>query len=174
MKRVIVITMMAADDSEEAVVESTQDQATLQARGELVRMVFGRMAAQVVATAARLGLMDLIGDGERPAAELAGECGGNAQAMHRLLRTLAALGLLVENTPGSFALTLTGSLLRTDRPDSVHSLVRMFTDPAMLRAWERLEDSVRTGRPSFGEVFGTDWFAYLKETPTCPPGSTRR
>jgi hypothetical protein len=150
---------------EDALVERTLEQATVHARGELVRMVFGHMAAQVVATAGRLHLMDRIGDGERSAEELAGEYGANAQAMHRLLRTLAALGLLVENAAGSFSLTLTGSLLRPEHPDSVHSLVRMFADPALLRGWERLEDSVRTGRPSFGEVFGTDIYAYLKEHP---------
>jgi hypothetical protein len=147
--------------------KSSQDLAAqgLAARGKLVQLVFGHMAAQVVATAARLGLMDLIGDGERTAAELARECGANAQAMHRLLRALAALELLVENRPGSFSLTLGGSLLRTGRPDSVHSFVRMFSDPAMLHAWEHLDDSVRTGEPSFGAVFGTDFFAYLKESP---------
>jgi hypothetical protein len=146
-------------------VEQTKDQAGLQARGELVRMVFGHMTTQVLATAARLGLMDLIGDGERSAADVAGECGANTQAMYRLLRTLAALGLLVENTPGSFSLTPTGALLRTDRRDSARSIVGMFADPEIVRAWERLEDSVRTGQPSFGEVFGTDFFTYLKEKP---------
>jgi hypothetical protein len=44
---------------------------TAEARGALVRLVFGHMAAQVVAVAARFGVADLIGDGERTAAELA-------------------------------------------------------------------------------------------------------
>ncbi|MDT0344427.1 methyltransferase [Streptomyces litchfieldiae] len=139
--------------------------AAAEARGKLGRMVFGTMAAQVVATAARFGLMDRIGDGERTAAELAEECDADPQAMHRLLRALAGLELLTEHQPGTFSATAVGALLVTDRPDSFHSFVRMFTDPAMLRAWDHLEDSVRTGRPAFADVFGTDFFGYLKQNP---------
>lgn len=145
---------------------SREDQAAaMRARGELVQMVFGHMSAHAVATAARLGLMDLIGKGGCSADELARECGAHTQAMLRLLRALAALELLTETQPGRFAPTPVGALLRTDRPDSAHSFVRMFADPAMLRAWEHLDDSVRTGRPSFDEIFGADFFAYLKANP---------
>lgn len=45
------------------------------------------------------------------------------------------------------------------------AMVEMFGDPAMLRAWERLGDSVTTGEISFDQVFGKDFFAYLKERP---------
>jgi hypothetical protein len=41
----------------------------------------------------------------------------------------------------------------------------MFTDPAMLRAWEHLDDSVRTGHTAFEHVYGKDFFAYLKDNP---------
>ncbi|SDD88087.1 acetylserotonin O-methyltransferase [Actinokineospora iranica] len=135
------------------------------ARGKVAQLVFGHMAAQVVATAVRLGVADLIGDGRLTAAEVARERGTDVQATRRLLRTLAALDLVAEDQPGTFALTPAGSLLRVDRPDSLASFVRMFADPAMLRAWEHLDDSVRTGQPSFTEVFGVDFFAYLKDNP---------
>jgi hypothetical protein len=136
-----------------------------EARGKLVRLVFGAMAAQVVATCARLGLADLIGDGERTAAELTEKCGAHAESMNRLLRALAALELLNEHQPGSFRLTPAGGLLRTDRPDSLHSYTRMFTDSAMLQAWQQLDHSVRTGRPAFNDVFGTDFVSHLNAHP---------
>ncbi|MGD3106007.1 methyltransferase [Streptomyces sp. YGL11-2] len=41
----------------------------------------------------------------------------------------------------------------------------MSPNPAMLRAWERLDDSVRTGAPSFDTVHGTDFFGHLAERP---------
>ncbi|WP_245681954.1 acetylserotonin O-methyltransferase [Actinomadura kijaniata] len=145
-------------------VEPNADEA-LRARGTMVGLVFGSMAAQVVAAAARLGLADLIGDGERTSAALARELDAHEQATLRLLRAMAALDLLTEREPGVFALTPAGALLRTDRPDSVDSFVRMFTDPAMLRAWEHLDHSVRTGRTAFDEVFGKDFFAHLKDDP---------
>ncbi|MBE1536914.1 methyltransferase [Actinomadura algeriensis] len=139
--------------------------ATQRARGELVRIVFGHLASQALATAVRFGVMDLIGEGERTAAGLARECAADERAMLRLLRALTALDMLVEDEPGVFSLSAGGALLRTDRPDSVASFVRMFTDPAMWRAWEHLDDSVRTGRTAFDRVFGRDFFAHLKDDP---------
>ncbi len=128
-------------------------------------LVFGHMAAQVVATGARLGVADRIGDGEMTAPELAAECEADPVSMQRLLRTLAALGVLREGASGGFSLTAAGALLRSDHPDSVHSLVTMFADPVMVQAWHRLEGCVRTGETAFDGVFGTDFFSYLKSRP---------
>lgn len=134
-------------------------------RDRIAELVCGHMATRAVAAAASLGLADLIGDGERTTAELAGAAGCHAGALYRLLRSLAALGLLAEPAPGRFRLTASGALLRTDRPDSMHSFVSMCTDPAMLDAWRALDGSVRTGHRAFDEVFGTDFFTHLGADP---------
>lgn len=84
--------------------------------------------------------------------------------MTRLLRALAAIGLLTEK-PEGFALTPAGTLLRTGTPDSMNEFVRMFTDPAILGAWQELDSSIRTGKPAFDSVFGTDFFSHLKTRP---------
>ncbi len=133
---------------------------------ELVeRLVFGSMAAQTVRAAVRLRVVELIGDKERSAAEVAADAGAGPQPTTRLLRALASLGLLREHTAGSFSVTPAGALLDPQRPDSLTSLVRMFTEPTMLRAWEHLDDSVRTGDIAFDTIFGTDFFSHLKELP---------
>lgn len=136
-----------------------------EARAKLVGLVFGHMAAQVVATAVRLRLADRIGDGEMTAPELAAACEADPVSMQRLLRALAGLEVLREGGAGSFSLTGAGALLRTDRPDSVNAMVQMFTDPVMVQAWQQLDACVRTGETAFDEVFGTDFFAYLKGRP---------
>jgi hypothetical protein len=135
------------------------------ARGRLVHLVFGQFAAQAVGVAARLRLADLLGDHAHTAEEIAEQCGTHPQSLTRLLRALAALELLTEPQPGRFALTPAGALLRTDRADSLDAFIRMFTDPAMTAAWQRLDDGVRTSRVMFDEVFGTDFFSYLDERP---------
>lgn len=135
------------------------------ARSKLVQLVFGHLAAQAVVTAAEFGLADQISDGQRSSDELAARSEADPQAMLRLLRALAALGAVTEQRPGSFALTELGGLLRTDRPDSMHAFTRMFADPAMTHAWQRLDFSVRTGDTAFDEVFGTDFFDYLSSHP---------
>lgn len=144
---------------------SHEKQASDEARDALVGIAYGAMAAHTLGAAARLRIVDLIGDGERGADELAAECAAEPRAMGRLLRALAGLGLLVERSPGVFAATPAGALLHSEHPESLNSFARMFTDPTILRAWERLDDSVRTGRPSFDAAFGTDFFAHLAQQP---------
>lgn len=140
-------------------------EASVQDRGRLAQLVFGQMAAQTVATAAAFGLADLIGETERSAAELAEATGCHPGSMTRLLRTLAALELLTESRAGHFRLTGAGALLRTDRPDSMHALVTIFSDAAMLDAWRSLSGAVRTGQVAFDKTFGTDFFTYLAGNP---------
>ena len=110
--------------------------ATTADRDQIVRLAFGSMAAQTLRAAVRLRVVELIGDSPRQAAEVAAEAGAEPLHMTRLLRALSGLGLLKEHAPGSFSATAAGALLDPGHPDSLASFVRMFTDPAVLRAWE--------------------------------------
>lgn len=138
---------------------------TAAGRELVVRMAFGSMAAHTLRAAVRLGVVERIGDGQRTAAEVAADAETAPQPTTRLLRALAALGLLAEDSPGTFSVTESGALLRPDHPASLTSFVRMFTDPAIVRAWEHLERSVRTGEIAFDSVFGTDFFTHLARNP---------
>ncbi|MBN6038842.1 methyltransferase [Amycolatopsis sp. 195334CR] len=132
---------------------------------ELMRLVFGGMAAQVIGVLTRLELADAIGDGGATIAELAAAKDIPGQQMYRLLRAAAGLGLLAEHDGGRFELTPQGALLRRDSPASLHAFARMFTDPIMLAAWPNLEHSLRTGSTSFEDVFGASFFDHLAKVP---------
>ncbi|MZD03560.1 methyltransferase [Streptomyces sp. SID5785] len=134
-------------------------------RGALMSTVFGHMAAQALAAAVRLGIADRLDAQPRDAADVAAALGTHPDATCRLLRALAAAGLTTETAPGAFTLTGRGALLRTGRADSMAGFVGMFLDPAMIGSWARLDDSVRTGRPVFEELFGTDFFGHLAAHP---------
>ncbi|MGW6902864.1 methyltransferase [Streptomyces sp. NPDC054940] len=136
-------------------------------RDLIVRLAFGSMAAQTLRAAVRLRVLELVGDTPRPAAEVAVAVGAERQSMTRLLRALAGLGLLAESesAPDSFSATPAGALLDPGHPDSLTSFVRMFTEPAIVRAWEQLDGSVRTGEIAFDAVFGTDFFSHLGQHP---------
>jgi hypothetical protein len=134
-------------------------------RRTVVDMVFGAFAAQVTATAANLKIADQLGDGERAGVEVAERIEADAGATTRLLRAMAAIGLVEEPKPGVFRLTGPGQLLRSDRPDSLHAFVRMFTDPAIQSSWRELDKAVLTGERVFDGIFGTDFFSYLGERP---------
>lgn len=131
----------------------------------IVDTVFGAMAAEVLFTAARLGVVDLIGDGESAAVDLAAHYNADGTSFARMLRAMAAMGLLAEPTPGRFRVTESGGLLRSDHPDSLRAFVQMFGDPAMLAAWRELETALRTGQTTFDKVYGTSIFEYLAHRP---------
>ncbi|MFE9022038.1 methyltransferase [Streptomyces sp. NPDC007808] len=134
-------------------------------RDLIVRLAFGSMAAQTLRAAVRLKVPELVGDKPRPAAEVAVAAGAEVQPMTRLLRALTGLGLLREHAPDTFSVTPAGSLLDPAHPESLTSFVRMFTEPAIIRAWEHLDGSVRTGDIAFDTVFGTDFFSHLSQHP---------
>ncbi|MFD4742451.1 methyltransferase [Streptomyces virginiae] len=138
---------------------------TAAGREHVVRLAFGSMAAHTLRAAVRLEIVNLIGNAPRTAADVAAAAGAAHQPMTRLLRALTALGLLAEDAPDTFSVTPAGALLGPDHPDSLASFVRMFTDPAIVRAWEHLESSVRTGEIAFDSVFGTDFFSHLARHP---------
>ncbi|MFI0736638.1 methyltransferase [Streptomyces sp. NPDC021100] len=123
------------------------------------------MAAQTLRAAVRLRVVELIGDTARPADDIAADAGADPRSVLRLSRALAGLGLLREHAPGTFSVTPTGMLLDPRRPGSLTAFVRVFTDPVATRAWERLDDSVRTGDVAFDAVFGTDFFGHLARHP---------
>ncbi|PWK64400.1 methyltransferase family protein [Streptomyces sp. CG 926] len=148
-------------------VTNTEVRAAQTAAGRelVVRLAFGTMAAHTLRAAVHLEIVNLIGDAPRTAADVAVAAGAAHQPMTRLLRALTALGLLAEDAPDTFSVTPAGALLGPGHPDSLASFVRMFTDPAIVRAWEHLESSVRTGGIAFDAVFGTDFFSHLARHP---------
>lgn len=161
-------TQRNGDDMNKSTAAPGQDPDVVAARGRLSLLLFGRMSAQVVATATRLGVMERFGadaTAERTADELAAELDTDPRGTLRLLRAMAALELLTETAPGRFTPTPTGAMLSPDRPGSFHTFARMFSDPAMMTGWDHLADSVRTGRTSFEDLHGKDVFTYMAERP---------
>lgn len=129
------------------------------------QLMLGFMTTQLVGTALRLDLPDRIGDETRAADELAVETATHRTSLTRLLRALAGIGVTAEVEPGRFALTATGSRLRTGADGSLHAMARVFTDDSMTRGWHELTDCVRTGEPAFDRLVGTGYYAHLATDP---------
>jgi hypothetical protein len=107
-----------------------------------------------------LGVPDLLADGGRSSAELAEAVGADEDALYRLLRAVAAAGVLREEEGRRFSLTELGGPLRSDAPDSVAGFVAMSCRPARWAAWGELLQSIRTGENAFRAVHGTDVWAH--------------
>jgi hypothetical protein len=113
--------------------------------------------------AARLGLADELAGGPRSAAELAAATGARPEPVRRILRGLAAEGVLAEED-GRFALTELGGALRSDAPDSLRGAA-IARGELYYGAVGQLIDAVRGDGVPFERAHGETFFEYLAERP---------
>jgi hypothetical protein len=130
----------------------------------LGQIVMGAFASQAVYVAAKLGIADLLKDNPRPVAELAAETGTNANALYRVLRALASIGVFTETESKTFALTPFAEPLLSDRPGSMRPMAIWMGEEAHWRVYGEMLYSVRTGKNAWGRVHGQEAFPYLFET----------
>ena len=109
---------------------------------QLIQMGIASWVSAVVYAAAKLGLADQLATEPKNADELAGPMRMHAPSLHRLMRTLASLGILTERDAQRFALTPLGRSAQDRRPrlgavdaDRVrrHVLARLGGDPVFAR-----------------------------------------
>jgi O-methyltransferase domain/Dimerisation domain len=132
---------------------------------QLIHMGTSYWVSRVVYAAAKLDLADRLAAGPKSAAELAPETGTHAPSLHRLMRTLAMLGILTERDALRFALTPLGEALRTGAPGSARATVLTLGGHMCWRAWEEFMYSIETGKTGFEKAFGVPVFDYLARNP---------
>ncbi len=111
--------------------------------------------------AAELKIADLIGAGSKPVAELARRTTTNEDALFRILRLLAMMGIFTEGESRHFSLTPAAELLRSDHPQSMRDTVAWLADPFHFNVAAELLHSVRTGQPTVEHVTGKPAFEYF-------------
>ncbi|HLO95015.1 MAG TPA: methyltransferase, partial [Burkholderiaceae bacterium] len=126
----------------------------------LLELIGGNWATQAIGVAAGLGLADQLAAGVTEVAALARACGCDADALRRLLRGLAALGLLRQEARDSFRLTAMGELLRRDASLSLNAHAQWWSRQAWT-VWGELMGSVRTGQSMRQRRHGQRGFEHL-------------
>src|SRR4051794_3462533 len=111
----------------------------------LRRLVNGYQVSQALHVAATLGGADRLADGLRTSDEVAAAVGAHPDSLYRVLRALAAVGVLREEDGRQFALTPVGECLRSDADEPVGGWAAMIGRPYVWRAWDGLLDSGRPG-----------------------------
>jgi len=115
---------------------------------ELVQMAMSYSRSCTLCAAARLGIADALGDEVRSVDHLAETCQANVDALYRLLRALASIGITTEETtPKHFRLTPFGRPLRRDVAQSAWPAVIFWAD-LLADNWSLLTDCIRTGKPA--------------------------
>jgi O-methyltransferase domain/Dimerisation domain len=131
----------------------------------LRRLVNGYQVSQAIHVAATLGIADLLADGPRASDDLAAATGAHPQALYRLLRALASVGVFHEEEGRRFSLTPLGDCLRADAPEPVGGWAAFIGRPPHWRAWGDLLHSVRTGENAFRHVHGAAVWDYRAQHP---------
>ncbi len=129
----------------------------------MLQMLIGGWVAQSIYVAAKLGLADLVASGPKTAAELAKACDANADALYRLLRALASVGVFTEVQNGRFAMTPLAETLKTGH--GTQRAMAIMTGEEHQQAWTDILYSIKTGKPSFDHVFGMGVFDFFQKNP---------
>jgi hypothetical protein len=138
--------------------------ADLSPHQQLDQMISGYWISQAIYAAAKFGIADHLKDGPKTVRELASATSANPDALYRLLRALASVGIFTEGDSGQFSLTPMAEPLRSDVAGSKRALALMMGDE-QFRAWAEIDYSIRTGKIAFDKAFGKPVFDYLGEHP---------
>ncbi len=132
----------------------------------LVQLGSSFWQSRALYVAARLDLASRLGDETLSAAEIAARVSADTDAVYRLLRMLAAMGIFEEASPRHFRNNRISSYLRTDHPQNVRAMILMHNSDVMSRPWyEQLEPGVREGSVPFELAHDEDLFGYMDRHP---------
>jgi hypothetical protein len=129
----------------------------------LMQMSLGCFVSQALYVAAKLGIADLLRTKPRAAVELAAETDTNPNALYRVLRALASVGVFTETDSQIFALTPLAEPLGTNHPNSVREAMIWMGEEPHWRVYGEMMSSVKTGKPVWEKVHGQAVFPYLFE-----------
>lgn len=131
--------------------------------GQLLnQMMTGYWLSQAIYVAAKLGLSDLLQQEPQSADQLAAKADVQSEALFRLLRALASVGVYSEQADGCFAMTPIAEELRSDVANSKRALAIMSGEEHY-SSWSELLYTVRTGKPAFDKIYGEPVFDWLSK-----------
>ena len=128
----------------------------------VLQMAGGHVVPRCLHVVANLGVADALEETPRTADELAASVGAHPDALDRVLRLLSAYGVF-ESHGDAFRHSPASQLLRTDHPQSMRALVRMFGLPINWTICGALEESVKTGLPAAPKIVPEGIWEYFAE-----------
>lgn len=131
----------------------------------MMQMISGFWISRAICVFAQLGLADQMKDGPRSTGELSALTGTYEPSLRRLLRALATIGVLDENSDDRFVLNALSETLRTDVQGSLRSTAISELGGENYAAWGDLLHSIKTGEVAFDHVFGMSLWESLQRNP---------
>jgi O-methyltransferase domain len=128
----------------------------------MFQLLQGAMVTGAISCVAQLGIPDLIDAGPKSAPELAGQIGADADALYRLMRASASVGVLSEGADGRFSQTPLSAVLRTNANPSLRAFAIMHGREWHEMGWSNLEYCVRTGKQALDKLYGKHVFEFFQ------------
>lgn len=112
----------------------------------IMQMLDGKVVSRSIAVAADLGVADALKGGALDIDALAKKVGATSDALYRVLRLLARLGIFEEQAGRKFANTPVSEVLRGDVPGSLKHAARWYGADLNWSMWGKLGETVRSGK----------------------------
>jgi hypothetical protein len=130
-----------------------------------MQILFGKMVGFALGAVARLRVADQLAAGPMSASDAAVACGANADALYRVLRTLASVGVFSELPGKRFELTPVGQMLRSDTPGSMRNMVLMMNDVWNVHSYLKFTHCIQTGADGVHAAHGKGIFDLFRDIP---------
>lgn len=124
---------------------------------------YGFQVTQAVYVATKFGIAEHLKHGSKSEEELAMEIGVDVKPFRQLLRLLAHLDIVTVDDNNHYQLTVTGSHLCADTPDSLLGSILSLAE--IYQAWGNLSYSIQTGKAAFDKTFHKSLYEYLDQNP---------
>ena len=130
----------------------------------MTQLLFGFTTSQALYVIARLGVADALLDGPRGIEDLADVTGADRDALSRVMRSLAQLGVFRTEADGKIAITPFGATLAANVPGSVHGISRYLME-THYQPFGELLHTARTGETAADYLYGMNFFDWIMPQP---------
>jgi len=131
---------------------------------QMLQIISGFWVARCVYVVAKLGIADLIKDESKTADELAAATGTHGPSLFRVLRALAAVGVITQDSKNRFGGTALSQTLGSG-PGSIRAFAMTELGEEHYPAWGELLYSVRTGGIAFDKALGAPIWEFFAKNP---------
>lgn len=128
---------------------------------KLMSLYYGFMISEALHAVALLNIADHLVEGPKDVKSLAVAVSANDDALDRVLRLLTQVGVFAVEQE-KYRLNEVSQLLRSDVPGSLKPHLQ-YKEIPRLNAYRELFYSVKTGKPAFDHIYGTDYFDYISK-----------
>lgn len=150
-------------DASIAAVAAFDDEQAMDLRERQIAVLgSAKQIAHVISVVTELGVADVLAGGPRTVKDLAVEVEAHEDALRRVLRAAAAVGIFTEQSVDLFALTPLGEGLTSPRIGGLRPMVQFSGANFNRLPYAEIMHSVRTGEPAFDRVFGMSFYEYLQ------------